>query len=523
MKNHSPRLIEQLNQKLNSMSPNQRLQVKKLVRAYQVQDARENLASFVRQAWPVIEPGPLHWNWHIEHICAHLQAVTDGRIKRLLINIPPGHMKSLIVSVFWPAWMWLHQPEWRMLCGSYAQVLALRDSDRCRDLILSDWYQNSFRPNWTLDKKQNAKSHFRNTATGSRVAFSVGGRVTGLRGNCVLVDDPLNAMDAHSNVKRQRANQWLDEAVTTRLNDPRTGAIVIIMQRLHHEDTSGHVLEQTGYEHLCLPSRFDPERAYQTSIGWSDPRKESGELLFQEMYTSEALAEAECRLGLLAFAGQHQQIPTPASGNLFKAHMLCPTRSGKTFWPYPTGRIQEAHFSWDTATKTKTYNDFTAGCVSMLADDGYVYLMSVTLDRLEVPDVVRAVAVQWASWSQRLGPSLCTCRIEEGAGTAVVQFVRRLLQQRGQAAPPTPVGHRRSGIWCVRRQRFHSTPIRPSRTRWHERMLCCRLYPPRGCAWWTRHCLSSGWSSCSVFRWRPTMTRWTPPWLLLSYGHRGCY
>jgi len=436
MNNHSLRTKQDILRRLEQMSSVELEHMAKVATAYRAQNARDNLASFVRQAWPVLEPGPLCWNWHIEHICAHLEAVTDGRIKRLLINIPPGHMKSLIVSVFWPTWTWLRQPEWRMLCGSYAQVLALRDADRCRDLICSEWYQNTFRPSWTLDSKQNAKGHFRNTATGSRVAFSVGGRVTGLRGNCVLIDDPLNAMDAHSTAKRTRANVWLDEAVTTRLNDPRTGAIVIIMQRLHHQDTAGHVIEQGGYEHLCLPSRFDPERAYRTSIGWSDPRKEAGELLFPEMYTEETLLDAELRLGPLAFAGQHQQIPTPASGNLFKAGMLCRTATGRNFWPFPEGKIEEAYFSWDTATKTKSYNDFTAGCLSLLASDGFVYLVPVTLERLEVPDVVKAVAMQWVEWSRRLGTSLRGCRIEEGAGTAVVQYVPRLMSQREHSTVP---------------------------------------------------------------------------------------
>jgi phage terminase large subunit-like protein len=154
------------------------------------------------------------------------------------------------------------------------------------------------------------------------------------------------------------------------------------------------------------------------------------------MFTEDVMAETEIRMGPLAFAGQHQQIPTPAAGNLFKAEMLCQDPKGKTFWPLPSGKIEEAYFSWDTATKAKSYNDFTAGCVAMMASDGYLYLVPVTLGRLEIPDVVKEVALQWARWSHRLGFELRQCFIEDGAGAAVIQYVRALMEQRGQETPP---------------------------------------------------------------------------------------
>ena len=297
------------------------------VQEIQAERARRNLADFVRQAWPIVEPGtPLLWGWHIDAICEHLQAVTRGQIRKLLINVPPGHMKSLITSVFWPAWEWIDAPEIRSLFSSYALDLALRDSMRCRDILTSEWYQQTFDVHWTvkdghwrLREEQNAKSYFENSKKGFRFCLSVGSRATGFRGNKVVADDPLNAKDAYSKAKRDEAAFWWTKVMPTRINDPRVGAFVMIMQRLHEEDPSGLVLSLGGYEHLCLPSEFDPSRRIVTSIGWTDPRKEEGELLFPELFTKDVIAEAK-KILRGDYAGQHQQEPAPATGAILKKH-----------------------------------------------------------------------------------------------------------------------------------------------------------------------------------------------------------
>jgi len=159
---------------------------------------RRSLAQFVRHAWPVLEPGtPLVWNWHLDAVCDHLQAVTEQRSNRLLINIPPGHGKSLLVAVFSPAWSLAPQPGVAWPVPRYALTLAIRDSVRCRDLILSDWYQRTFTPEWKLKGDQNVKSYFENTATGYRMSLSVGSQATALiGGDAVVVDDPINATEA---------------------------------------------------------------------------------------------------------------------------------------------------------------------------------------------------------------------------------------------------------------------------------------------------------------------------------------
>jgi predicted phage terminase large subunit-like protein len=281
--------------------------------------AEMRLADFTRQAWHIVEPGtPIAWNWHIDAICSHLEAVTDGRIRNLLINIPPRCMKSLLVSVFWPVWSWLRRPSTRWIFSSYSQVLSTRDSLKCRRILESDWFQRNWSSRFAITSDQNQKTRFENDQSGGRIATSVGGIVTGEGGDFIVVDDPHNVLEALSDVQRESALIWWDEAMTTRLNSPTKGGRVIVMQRLHERDLAGHVLEQGGYEHLCLPMEFEPERRCSTSIGWSDPRDEEGELLWPTRFPAHEVVEYKKRMGEFASSGQFQQRPAPRGGGMFK-------------------------------------------------------------------------------------------------------------------------------------------------------------------------------------------------------------
>jgi hypothetical protein len=273
----------------------------KTYREVKAELARRRLRDFIRQAWHVAEPArALIPAWHVDAIAEHLQAVSEGQIPNLLINIPPGHGKSLIVSVLWPAWQWIRTQAGarsRGLFASYEIGLATRDSVRCRTLIESEWYRETFRPAWKLSGEQNEKSYFVNTESGSRISLSVGGRSTGFRGDLIVVDDPLNASDQYSESARNAVIFWGDNVMSSRLNDMETGSKVIIMQRLHELDLSGHVLAQGSYEHLCLPSEFEPERRSATSIGWRDPRSGPGEILFPGLYPRRVLDQVKKDLG----------------------------------------------------------------------------------------------------------------------------------------------------------------------------------------------------------------------------------
>lgn len=284
--------------------------------------ARRHLADFMRLGWHVVEPAtPLLWSWHLDAIAEHLEAQLAGEIRRLVINVPPGCMKSLSVNVFGSAWAWLSNPALRMIFASANPRVALRDSTKTRDLIESEWFQTTFRPQWLLREDQNAKSLFKNTKTGTRLAVGIGAKIIGERADAVFVDDPHEPTEVHSEAHRRAVVDWHDLALSRRL-DPRHGTETVIMQRLHEGDLTGHLLERGGVTHLCLPMEFVSKRRCVTSLGvkgeWEDPREAEGELLFPALFPEAAVALMKTDLGEMGYAGQGQQDPSPADGAIFK-------------------------------------------------------------------------------------------------------------------------------------------------------------------------------------------------------------
>lgn len=308
-----------MNSSLNSARSSQQLEL--LEAAAETEAATRSLHEFVRAAWHVVEPGrPLRDGWHLAAICEHLQAVTEGDIKELLINVPPRMTKSLTTSVFWPAWEWARDPSVRWLFTSYRLDLSIRDNVRARRLVESPWYQARW-PQVRLERDQNQKTRYETTQAGYRIAVSFGGGATGDGGQRRVVDDPHNAQDVHSDVKREGDLDWWRNVWTTRHIDPSTDADVVIMQRLHERDLSGYLLEEIGtYTHLMLPMRFELERRCTTSLGWTDPRHDEGELLDPQRFPEDAVAGLELRLGSFGAAGQLQQRPAPSGGGIIKEH-----------------------------------------------------------------------------------------------------------------------------------------------------------------------------------------------------------
>ena len=327
-----------------------------------------SLADFAKRAWRVLEPAtPLKWGWALDAICAHLEAVTDGRIPRLLMNVPPGMMKSLLTGVIWPAWEWgpRGMPEMRFLGTSHKEALAVRDSMKCRRLIQSEWYQTLWPTRLTSD--QNAKTKFENDATGFREAMAFTS-MTGSRGDRVILDDPLSADDANSDAALEKADLSFTEALPSRVNN-ETSAIVVIMQRLHQRDTSGIILDRKmPYVHLCLPMRFEADRRCVTPI-FTDPRTYDGELLFPERFGEAQVTDLEKTLMAYATAGQLQQRPTPRGGGMIKRQWLPIVKA------IPAGcRWVRA---WDLAATATDQAAWTAGVKMGKTPDGRYIIADV--------------------------------------------------------------------------------------------------------------------------------------------------
>lgn len=315
--------------------------------------SKRSLAYFVKKAWPILEPTTTYVpGFHIDAICSALEAVTRGEIRNLVINMPPRHMKSLLVSVFWPVWVWLNKPSARWLFSSYAADLSIRDSVKCRRLITHPWFMARFSDCFKLTGDQNQKEKFENDKTGYRIATSVGGRGTGEGGDFIVVDDPHKVGEAESKPVREGVLAWWDEEMSSRGNDPKTVAKVIVMQRVHQADLTGHVLFQGGYDHLCLPAEYDGPRSF-LSTGWTDPRKSFGELLWPDRFGYSELKEAKLRLGSRGAAGQLQQRPAAEEGDIIK-------RAWIQRYQEPPERYEEHLISVDATFTGKSTSDFVA-------------------------------------------------------------------------------------------------------------------------------------------------------------------
>lgn len=289
-------------------------------------------------------------NWHLDCISEHLEACTFGQIRSLIINMPPRCMKSLSVAVFWPAWVWTFRPGSRWLFASYSEAFSTRDSMKCRRVIKSDWYQRRFGHIYTISRDQDAKMRFENSAAGFRLASSVAGMGTGEGGDFICPDDPHKVKEAESDVIRQGVVDWWFETMPTRFIDPKTVVKVVTMQRIKENDLSGEILSrELGYEHLCLPMRYEEGRTFyevpikldsgkkatadgqelpkDAIIGTSlqrlrpelrDPRKEDGELLWPARLDELSVLQMEGSLLEYGTAGQLQQRPAPRGGGMLQ-------------------------------------------------------------------------------------------------------------------------------------------------------------------------------------------------------------
>jgi predicted phage terminase large subunit-like protein len=438
---------------MNLSLPNSEQEWDRQWKALQTEKYRRWLIEFVRAAWPVIEPvTPLIEGFHVPAICEHLQAVTEGRIKRLLINVPPRCGKSNLVSVLWPCWEWTRDPSIRFLMASYSLDLSTRHSLMRRRLIESEWYRSHW-PSVKLTSDQNAKREFENDCTGYMIATSVGGTSTGRGGSRLLLDDPHSVSEAESDVVRQSVLEWFDRTWSTRSNNPQKPREVVIMQRVHFKDVSGHMLEQGDVEHLKIPMEYDPDTARTTSIGWSDPRKERGQLLAPQWFTPDVVKQYKLRLGSYAYAGQYQQTPVPAEGGIFKKHWLRYFRWGDPGWlVIDDGRrfqlsTLSRFITVDLAASLRETADYTV--ISSWAffngsNSPKLFLLDVVRSRMEGPDIVPSVKAQRAKWNvpvvwiEKVGfqPALIQAARREGLP---VRELERTKDKIGRAMGATPL------------------------------------------------------------------------------------
>lgn len=382
---------------------------------------KRSLAAFARLAWPILEPGQnLRWGWCLDAICEHLEAVSRGKINRLLMNVPPGSMKSLLTSVFWPAWEWgpNGRPELRVIGTAHEEGLAIRDSRRCRDLIKSEWYQDL----WpiSLSKDLDGKREFGNDKKGVRQARSFPS-MTGVRGDIVILDDPISADAANSAAKLEAARVTFTETLPTRLNNENS-AIVVIMQRLNARDTSGVILDmKMPYVHLKIPMRFEGDNT-PNALGWRDPRTKIGELMFPERFDEGTVSLLEKALGSYATAGQLQQRPVARGGGLIKLDWF-------RYWEVRPA-LEWRVICADTAQKTAQQNDYSVFQCWGRSLAGQAVLLDQIRGKWEAPDLVVQARAFWLKHAAaQVGAAAGQLRAlyveDKVSGTGLIQTLRR--------------------------------------------------------------------------------------------------
>jgi predicted phage terminase large subunit-like protein len=384
---------------------------------------RLSLADFAQRAWRVLEPAAeLKWGWLLNAICRHLEAVTEGTINRLLMNVPPGSMKSLLTGVIWPAWEWgpRGMPHMRYVGTAHEEQLAIRDSRRCRDLIKSDWYQEL----WPIEllADLDGKREFGNTGKGIRQARSFTS-MTGVRGDRIILDDPISADSANSTAKLEAARIAFTETLPTRINNEKS-AIVVIMQRLHEKDVSGVILEMgLPYVHLCIPMRFDPAHRCTTSIGWTDPRTKTGELMFPERFAEAQVAELERTLGSYGSAGQLQQRPAPRGGGIIRLEWF-------QYWRN-LPQLEFRVITVDTAQKTAEANDYSVLQCWARSTVGHAIMIDQIRGKWEAPELLVQARSFWIKHINSPIPihqkaTLRGMYVEDKvSGTGLIQTLRR--------------------------------------------------------------------------------------------------
>jgi predicted phage terminase large subunit-like protein len=350
---------------------------------------RQDFYTFLHRGFYELNPQTVFLpNWHIELMAAKLEACRLGQSRRLIINIPPRHLKSHCASIAFSAWLLGHNPAAQLINVSYGQDLADKLARDARALIQSDWYQAIFPTR--LSGQRQATQDFMTTQQGCRLATSVGGVLTGRGADFIILDDPLKPDEALSETQRRACNDWYDTTLCTRLNDKLRGVIIVVMQRLHEDDLVGHLLAQEEWDVVSFPAIAEQEESFVIQSPWGRRRqtRQVGDLLHPERESQATLAQIRRTMGEWNFAGQYQQAPAPQGGGMVKAEWFLSyglDERAETF--------DEIVQSWDTANKETELSDFSV-CTTWGIKREKIFLLHVLRKRLNYPDLKRAVRTQ---------------------------------------------------------------------------------------------------------------------------------
>jgi predicted phage terminase large subunit-like protein len=389
------------------------------------QNYKGTLKSFVEHAWPTLEPvAPLQWNWHLTLICGYLTAIRDNKFRDavgkekegVIFNVPPRTMKSLLITVMFPVWVWTTDPARRFMFVSYSEKLSTQHSVYRRNVIESDFYQERWSSTFSFAKDQNLKSHYENSARGAMFSTAMQATATGMGGDILIFDDPLNPEQALSEVEREAVNLRFDSTFRSRLNNPKTGVKIVVMQRLAERDLTGHLLQREAkrWVHVRLPARMEKREEWKSPLTPEIHTREAGELLWPERLPADVLDSYKTGMGSWAFHSQYQQEPAPMDGGIIQRQWVRYYRELPEHFEF---MVQ----SWDCTFKAAANNDFVAGQVWGRANGKFYMLPYRLYDRLDFGPTKAAIKACYAKF-----PGVHAVLIEDKAnGPAIVSELRQ--------------------------------------------------------------------------------------------------
>ena len=389
---------------------------------------RRNLSAFIEKSFQTADHSQLYQpNWHIDVIADYLQRCASGEIKRLIINLPPRSLKSVCVSVAFPAWLLGHYPNQRVVCVSYADELAKKLARDCRTVMDAIWYKKAF-PKTRINPNKRSEGEFETTEQGYRLATSTGGVLTGRGGGWIIIDDPLKPQDALSETRRKAVNQWFSSTLFSRLDNKQTGCIIVVMQRVHLDDLSAYVQLSEEWTVLSLPAIATKAEEFQLTNG-KIYKREIGDILNPALESKETLDGQKQAMGTYNFSAQYQQEPIPASGNVinwdwFQFYQTLPEKKAGA----------QIYQSWDTAMKAHDGSDYSS-CVTILETDKKYYVLNVYRAKLDFPALKKKIV----EMKQAYGANIVIIE-DKGSGTGLIQqlkaenFMTKAYEPKGDKA-----------------------------------------------------------------------------------------
>jgi predicted phage terminase large subunit-like protein len=367
-------------------------------------------SNFIYKCFSTINPGIVYkHNWHIDLIANNLEKARNGKIQRLMINMPPRALKSICVSVAWPAWLLGHNPKCRVIVASYSQVLSNKLSIDCKNIMQSEWYRELF-PDTIISKGNNTKSKFVTTEHGFRFATSIGGSLIGEGGDYLIIDDPHHPNQVNSARQRQKVLEWYEQSFATRLNDKNKGAIILVMQRLHEGDLSGYLLTKSKIWHqLKIPAIIKEDK--KLILGENEFIQEyfiqEGNPLQPDREDLSRLMQIQEELGTYNFAAQYMQEPISASSSLLNKENICFYTKLENF--------EYIVQSWDTAIKVSSHADYSV-CTTWAVQQNKYYLIDMVRQKYEYSELKKA-AIEQAS---KYNPSFIIIE-DKASGQSLIQ------------------------------------------------------------------------------------------------------